>query len=87
MRGNKTKDKDEGQAKEAEMFQQIGRLQIDLEWLKKNLSSSNFRELRQLLDHYLPHSALVVSVRCCFFPDPRFITGLRKCANRRWDHG
>ena len=35
MRGNKTKDKDEGQAKEAEMFQQIGRLQIDLEWLKK----------------------------------------------------
>jgi putative transposase len=26
IRGNQTKDKDEGQAKEAEMFQQIGRL-------------------------------------------------------------
>jgi transposase len=34
-RGKKTKDKDEGQAKEAELFQQIGRLQMELEWLKK----------------------------------------------------
>lgn len=33
-RGKKTKDKDEGQAKEAELFQQIGRLQMELEWLK-----------------------------------------------------
>jgi hypothetical protein len=28
-------NKDEGQAKEAELFQQIGRLQMELEWLKK----------------------------------------------------
>ena len=34
-RGKKTKEKDEGQAKEAELFQQIGRLQMELEWLKK----------------------------------------------------
>jgi putative transposase len=34
-RGKKTKDKEEGQAKEAELFQQIGRLQMELEWLKK----------------------------------------------------
>jgi putative transposase len=36
-RGSKSKDKDkeEGQAKEAELFQQIGRLQMELEWLKK----------------------------------------------------
>jgi transposase-like protein len=34
-RGQKTKDKEEGQAKEAELFQQIGRLQMELEWLKK----------------------------------------------------
>jgi len=33
--GKKTKDKEEGQAKEAELFQQIGRLQMELEWLKK----------------------------------------------------
>jgi putative transposase len=34
-RGKKARDKDEGQAKEAELFQQIGRLQMELEWLKK----------------------------------------------------
>jgi transposase-like protein len=34
-RGKKTKDKEEGQAKEAKLFQQIGRLQMELEWLKK----------------------------------------------------
>ena len=37
-RGKKTKDKEEGQAKEAGLFQQIGRLQMELEWLKKSLS-------------------------------------------------
>jgi transposase-like protein len=35
IRGKQTRDKDEGQAKEAELFQQIGRLQMELEWLKK----------------------------------------------------
>ena len=34
-RGKKTKDKEDGQAKEAELFQQIGRLQMELEWLNK----------------------------------------------------
>ena len=34
-RGKKTKDKEDEQAKEAELFQQIGRLQMELEWLKK----------------------------------------------------
>jgi hypothetical protein len=34
-RGKKSKDKEEGQVKEAELFQQIGRLQMELEWLKK----------------------------------------------------
>jgi hypothetical protein len=34
-RSKKTKDKKEGQAKEAELFHQIGRLQMELEWLKK----------------------------------------------------
>jgi putative transposase len=53
-RGNKTKDKEDGQAKEAELFQQIGRLQMELEWLKKNLNSSDARELRKLVDHEHP---------------------------------
>ena len=34
-RGKKSKDKEEGQAKEAALFQQIGKLQMELEWLKK----------------------------------------------------
>ena len=32
-RAMKTKEKD-GQAKEAELFQQIGRLQMELEWIR-----------------------------------------------------
>ena len=39
-RGKKSKDKEEGQAKEAELFQQIGRLQMQLEWLKKKVSAA-----------------------------------------------
>ena len=34
-RSKKTKDKEEGQAKETELFQQNGRLQMELERLKK----------------------------------------------------
>jgi putative transposase len=34
--GEKSKDKEEGQAKEAELFQEIGRRQMELEWLKKS---------------------------------------------------
>ena len=34
-KGKKSRDKEEGQAKEAELFQQIGRLQMELEWLNK----------------------------------------------------
>ena len=34
-KGKKTKEKGDAQGKEAELFQQIGRLQIELEWLKK----------------------------------------------------
>ena len=34
-RGKKTQDTGESQAKEAELFQQIGLLQMELEWLKK----------------------------------------------------
>jgi len=37
-KGKNTKDKEDAQAKEAELFQQIGRLQMELEWFKKSLS-------------------------------------------------
>ena len=61
-RGRKSKDKEEGQAKEAELFQQIGRLKMELEWLKKSLSCSDARELRKLVDH--EHPELGVSRQC-----------------------
>ena len=62
IKGKQTMDKDEGQAKEAELFQQIGRLQMELEWLKKSLSCSDARELRKLVDHDRPD--LSVSRQC-----------------------
>jgi putative transposase len=58
-RGKQTKDKEDGQAKESELFQQIGRLQMELEWLKKSLSCSDAHELRKLVDH--DHPELSVS--------------------------
>jgi hypothetical protein len=56
IRGKQTKDKDEVQAKVAELFQQIGRLQMELEWLKKSLSCSDARELRKLVRSRPPRS-------------------------------
>ena len=35
-REKKSQSKDEGQAKEAGLFQQIGKLQMELEWLKNS---------------------------------------------------
>jgi hypothetical protein len=40
-RSKQTKDREEGQSKDAGLFQQIGRLQMELEWLKKSLSCSD----------------------------------------------
>ncbi len=53
-RGKKTQAKDEGQAKEAELFQQIGKLQMNLEWFKESLNFSEANELRKLVDHDHP---------------------------------
>jgi len=80
-RGKNTKDKEEGQAKEAELFQQFGRLQMELEWLKKSLSCSDARELRKLVDH--DHPELSVSRQCALLrSDPRSITGPRRSGHR-----
>jgi putative transposase len=68
-RGKKTIDKEEGQAKEAELFQQIGLLQLELEWLKKSLSCSEARELRKLVDH--DHPELSISRQCALLGLPR----------------
>lgn len=68
-RGKKSKDKEEGQAKEAELFQQNGKLQMELEWLKKNLSCSDARELRKLVDP--DHPELSISRQCALLGLPR----------------
>jgi len=68
-RGKKSKDKEDGQAKEAELFQQIGRLQMELEWLKKNHNCSDARELRKLVDH--DHPELTDSRQCELLGLPR----------------
>jgi putative transposase len=68
-RGKKSKDQNEGQAKEAELFQQIGRLQMELEWLKKYLSCSDARELRKRVDH--DHPKLSISRQCALLGLPR----------------
>ena len=68
-RGKKSTDSSERQAKEAELFQQIGKLQMELEWLKKNLSCSDAHELRKLVDH--DHPELSVSRHCALLSLPR----------------
>jgi putative transposase len=68
-RGKQSKDKEAGQAKEAELFQQIGRLQMELEWLNKNLSYPDARELRKLVDH--DHPELSDSRQCALLGLPR----------------
>jgi putative transposase len=67
--GKKSKDKEEGQVKEVELFQQIGRLQMELEWLKKSLSCSEAHELRKLVDH--DHPELSISRQCVLLGLPR----------------
>ena len=61
-RGKKSQAKVEGQARKAELFQQIGKLQMELEWLKKNLSSSDSHNRRRLVDP--DHGHLTISRKC-----------------------
>jgi putative transposase len=60
--GKKSQAKVEGQVKEAELFQQIGKLQMELEWLKKNLSSSDAHDRRKLGDP--DHGQLTIIRQC-----------------------
>jgi putative transposase len=79
-RGKKSKDRSESQTKEAELFQQIGKLQMELKWLKKNLSCSDAHELRKLVDH--DHPELSVSRQCALLGLPRSTLYYRSVAVR-----
>ncbi len=63
------KDKAKSQAKQAELFQQIGKLQMELEWLKKNLNRLNALGLRKLVDSN--HPELSISRQCELLGLPR----------------
>jgi transposase-like protein len=80
-RGKKSKDKEEGQAKEAELFQHIGTLAMELEGLKKNFRSSDARGLQKLVDP--DHPELSISRQCepWAYPDRRITTGLHRRGN------
>jgi len=63
------KAKAKSQAKQAELFQQIGKLQMELEWLKKNLNSYDALGLRKLVDSN--HPELNISRKCELLGLPR----------------
>ena len=68
-RGKKSKDQEESQAKEAELFQQIGKLQMELKWLKKYLSFFDAHALRKLVDP--DHPELSISCQCALLGLPQ----------------
>ncbi len=68
-RDKKTQAKEEGQAKEAELLQKIGKLQMELVWFKQSLCYSDANELRKLVDH--DHPELSVSRQCALLGLPR----------------
>ena len=81
-RGKKTKDKEEGQANEAELFQQIGRLQMELEWLKKVSAAVMLMNYASWSITNTLTSASAGNVRCWGCPDPRSTTGPHRCGDR-----
>ena len=75
MRGKKSKDKEEGQVKEAELFQQIGKLHMELEWLKKISAAPTPMNCPSwsIQTSLSPGSA--ANVRSWAYPDRRLPTG------------
>jgi putative transposase len=57
-KGRKDKEKGDLQNREAELFQEIGKLKMELEWIKKSLSSSSAHELRRLVDQNHPQLSI-----------------------------
>ncbi len=83
-RGRKSKDQVEGQAKEAELLQQIGRLQMELEWLKKKISAAlTPMNCESWSITTTLRSASAFSVPCWACRDRRSTTGRFRYGNRR----
>jgi len=82
-RGKKTKDKEDGQAKEAELFQQIGRLQMGLEKLQKVSSGLMPVNCASWSITTIPSSASAANVHYLVFRDRISNTAQHRCRNRR----
>jgi transposase len=82
-RGRKSKHKEDVQAKEAELFQQIGKLQMELEWLKKISAALTPMNCTNSSIKTTLSSASTGSAFCWACRDQRCTTGQCKCVNRR----
>ena len=82
-RGKQSKDKEESQAKEAELFQQIGKLQMELEWLKKISAALMPVNCASWSITTIQSSASAGNARCWVCPNRRSVTGRYRCVNRR----
>lgn len=80
-REKKTQVKDEGQAKEAELFQQNGRLQMELQWLKKISAALMPVYCASWSITSTPSPASAVSVGYRAYHDPRCTTGQHRCTS------
>jgi transposase-like protein len=83
IRGKKNKDQNKGEAKEAELFQQIGRLQMELEWLKKISAALMLVNSASWSITTIPSSASAANVRRWVCLDPRSITRRYRCGTHR----
>ncbi len=82
-RGQKNKDTGESQVKEAELFQQIGKLLMELEWLKKISAALPLVNCASWSITTIQSSASAGNAPCWVYPDPLSITGRHRCVNRR----
>ena len=86
-RGKKTQSKEEGQAKEAELFQQIGKLQMELEWLKKISADLTPMQEENWSIQTTGSSRLAANVSCLDWPDPPTLANQSLSVIPRWRPG
>ena len=80
----KSQSKDEGQAKEAELFLQIGKLQMELEWLKKISAALTPMNDESWSIQTTGSSRLAANVSCLDWPDPPTTTSQFLSVIPRW---
>ena len=82
-RGKKIKEKEEGQSKEAELFQQIGRLQMEVERIKKISATLIFMSSANWAITTTPSSVTAANASCWDCLDLHCSIGQGRCGNQR----